>query len=159
MTDTTHPHPLDAAIEAMKPFAWMYEVESVSAKGACWERKYCGADPSYLQAHYAVRNITPLYLAPPDASALAEENRRLRARVEALEENERLLDLVADEYLEVASFEMPMPGGDDSDVGWRVRQPTIARPGHRVLTQHYKDDLRTALREAEQFLTKEPTDV
>lgn len=55
------------------------------------------------------------------------------------------LDFIAREYLEVSPFDMPTPGGDDADVGWRIYEFHQAEPRKRLVAEHFRDDLRTAI--------------
>ena len=58
-----------------------------------------------------------------------------------------LLDFMAEEYLDLQSFEMPT-GAGDADVGWKVIQHHMAAPKEREVGVAYRDDPREALREA-----------
>jgi hypothetical protein len=59
-----------------------------------------------------------------------------------------LLRAIADNYWKVDPFDMPTPGGDDADVGWRISEYHGRGHDERVVIEHFRDDLPGAIREA-----------
>lgn len=85
---------------------------------------------------------TPLLTGSgPWVNPLAAEVEKLRADKERIEE-------VQNEYLRIEPFEMPTPGGDDADVGWRIYTHHRQAPRLREVACYYADDLRAAIDEA-----------
>lgn len=66
-----------------------------------------------------------------------------------------LLNVLASEYLDIRSFNTPS-GEYDADVGWRVIQHHMGKPTERVVSEVYKDDLRSAIRAAIARLKRDP---
>jgi hypothetical protein len=66
-----------------------------------------------------------------------------------------LLNILADEYLDLRTFGMPT-GQGDADVGWRVIQHHMGEPTERVVSEVYKDDPRSAIRAAIARLKRDP---
>jgi hypothetical protein len=67
-----------------EPVGWRYEYKSLMVGD--WIAGYWDINPSTQEGFNSKRhrNITPLYLSPPDASALAEEVKRLRKALDGL---------------------------------------------------------------------------
>lgn len=55
------------------------------------------------------------------------------------------LDAIADNYWKLDPFDMPTPGGDDADVGWKVIQYHRGQPREREVAVVYRDDPREAI--------------
>lgn len=55
------------------------------------------------------------------------------------------LDSLLDRSWKLEPFEIPAPGGDDADVGWRVIEFHQTKPYERVVAEVYTDDPRAAI--------------
>lgn len=77
-----------------------------------------------------------------------DDLRNALAQQPAAVDDAALLDAMAREYWKLDPFDMPTPGGDDADVGWRVIEYHGDEPREREVAVHYADDPRAALRAA-----------
>jgi len=75
----------------------------------------------------------------------AAEGDALRAKVEALRADRDRLNSVRDESWDLRCFNIPTPGGDDADIGWRVVEHHSVSPHERVIAIVYHDDPRAAI--------------
>lgn len=116
--------------------------------GITVDRKDFGLLSRYLDALDALPDDRPGYTMAEAAKARWALRRVLAApQVEAKRQTgDDLLRAIADNYWKVDPFDMPMPGGDDADVGWRISE--YLRHGQRVVVECYRDDLPGAIREA-----------
>lgn len=71
----------------------------------------------------------------------------LKAEVERLRADAKLLDAIQHESWDLRCFNIPT-GGDDCDIGWSVIGHWQAEPHERVIAEIYHDDPRAALRAA-----------
>lgn len=60
------------------------------------------------------------------------------------EDAERLDELLERSW-KLEPFEIPTPGGDDADVGWRVIEFHRTKPYERIVAEVYTDDPRAAI--------------
>lgn len=80
-----------------------------------------------------------------ERDALVKEVEALREEVKALTPDRDRLNAVVDGSWGLRCFEIPTPGGDDADIGWRVIEHHIAAPHERVVAEVFYDSPRAAI--------------
>jgi hypothetical protein len=74
------------------------------------------------------------------------------AQGESVHPDTKRLDFIADDYIQVDSFAMPTPGGDDADVGWTFKQYHQGKTEPVLIHKHYSDNLREGIDQAQRAL-------
>lgn len=101
-------------------------------------------DPANLHANLLQGKPAKLTRAQL-AHLLGQDYTALLAELEALRADKARIDEAQNQSLRIEPFEMRTPGGDDTDVGWRIYTHHQQAPHLREVACHYADDLRAAI--------------